>query len=227
MFSSSVFFGFFRLLCFHTERHVSDKTRTIVFESSINSSDRMRWICLFSLFHFLVESVWLEFLWSANEVEGRLCFYRCLWFCSQGGGIPACLTGLQGGVSQHALQVSRPTPGGGGVRGLARGVSRSTPEGSTGPHLGGLQTHNCGGSPGPHSGGCIPACTEADPPNWWLLLWAVCILLECILVPILIYKIHLIQLTRWQNSLYRSLLWGLNTKSTDHHSTILTITPKS
>ena len=33
--------------------------------------------------------------------------------------------------------------------------------------------------PGPHWGGCIPACTEADPPpSRWLLLRAVHILLE-------------------------------------------------
>ena len=29
---------------------------------------------------------------------------------------------------------------------------------------GGLHAHTQGGSPGPHPGGCIPACTEADPP---------------------------------------------------------------
>ena len=44
-------------------------------------------------------------------------------------------------VSQHALQVSRPTP-----RGQVEGSGQ-------------------GASPGPHPGGCIPACTEADPPN--------------------------------------------------------------
>ena len=58
-----------------------------------------------------------------------------------GGGIPACLTGLSwGGVSQHALQVYRPTPKG-EVEGSGGGVSRPTPGGE-----------------------CIPACTEADPP---------------------------------------------------------------
>ena len=53
------------------------------------------------------------------------------------GGIPACLAGFQAHTK------------GGKLRGLARG--------SPGPHL--------GGSPGPHPGRCIPACTEADPPN--------------------------------------------------------------
>ena len=56
-----------------------------------------------------------------------------------------------GGVSKHALQVSRPTPKeelegfGGGW-----GVSRPTPS---------------GGVSRPTPGGCIPACTEANPPH--------------------------------------------------------------
>ena len=35
---------------------------------------------------------WLKYLPSATKLR-RLCFYTCLWFCSQGGGcyIPACL----------------------------------------------------------------------------------------------------------------------------------------
>ena len=56
-----------------------------------------------------------------------------------------------------------PHPGG-KLRGLTRGVSRPTPKGEVeGSGLGGLQAHT-GGSPGPRLGGCIPACTEADPP---------------------------------------------------------------
>ena len=60
-----------------------------------------------------------------------------------------------------------PYPGGGEVEGSGLG-------GSPGPHpgMGGLQAHTWGG---------IPACTEADTPQW-LLLRAVHILLECILV---------------------------------------------
>ena len=50
------------------------------------------------------------------------------------GGIPACLAaclaaGLQGVVSQHALQVSRPTPRGEVEGDLARGFSRPTTKG--------------------------------------------------------------------------------------------------
>ena len=84
----------------------------------------------------------------------------------------------EGVVSQHALQVSRPTP-----RGEVEGSGQG---GSPGPHprgkLRGLVWP--GGSPGPHvGGGCIPACAEADPlPRRLLLLRAVRILLECILV---------------------------------------------
>ena len=104
------------------------------------------------------------------------------------GGIPACLAGLQGGVSQHVLQVSRPKPKGqlegsgwGGVlQAHAWGVvSRPTLGGSPGPHLRGSPGPTPGGSPGPHPGGLqahnwgdlqahtqggIPACTEADTP---------------------------------------------------------------
>ena len=97
----------------------------------------------------------------------------------------------RGVVSQHALQVSRPTPRGevegsalggspgphpgGKLRDLAWGVSRPTPGGE-------------GCSPGPHLGG-IPACTEADTlPPTQLLLQAVCILLKCILVTTYFYR---------------------------------------
>ena len=76
-------------------------------------------------------------------------------------------------VSQHALQqVSRgggwypsmpcrfpgPHPGG-KLRGLAwGGFSRHTPGVCV------SRPKSRGVSPGPHPGGCIPACTEADPP---------------------------------------------------------------
>ena len=84
----------------------------------------------------------------------------CQEFCSQGGV-----------VSQHALQVSRPTPGG-KLRGLAWGGSPGPhPGGSPGPHPvvsrhtpGGVSRHTPRGSPDTHLGG-IPACTEADTPQ--------------------------------------------------------------
>ena len=98
---------------------------------------------------------------------------------SRGGGIPACIAGFQAltrGEVEGSGQGGSPGPHPRGkLRGLAWGVSRPTP--------GGLQAHTWGGL---HTQGvCIPACTEADIPQW-LLLQAVCILLECILVlPIL------------------------------------------
>ena len=49
-------------------------------------------------------------------------------------------------VSQHGLQVFRPTPGG-RLRGLAGGVSRPTPSGEAeGSGQGDLQVHTRGGS---------------------------------------------------------------------------------
>ena len=83
-------------------------------------------------------SLWLLLLITARKRSlRRLCFYTCL--SVQGGipaciagGIPACLAaGLGGVVSQHALQVSRPTPRGEVEGDLARG---------------GLQAHTEGGS---------------------------------------------------------------------------------
>ena len=85
-------------------------------------------------------------------------------------------------VSQHTLQVSRPTPGG-KLRGLVGGLQAHGQLSLQAHTQGGLQTHTWGGSPGPHPGwGCIPACTEADPPPRRLLLRAVRILLESILL---------------------------------------------
>ena len=55
-------------------------------------------------------------------------------------------------VSQHALQVS-----GGCIPACLAGFQAHTQGGSSGVWP--------GGSPGPHPEGCIPACTEADPPT--------------------------------------------------------------
>ena len=111
----------------------------------------------------------------------RLCFYTCLsvhW----GGGVV---------VSQHALQVSRPTSGG-EVKGSGCGVSRPhTQGGGWEEWLGGLQAYTqgevkgsgWGGSPGPHQGGVYPSMHWGRHPlSRWLLLWVVRILLECIVV---------------------------------------------
>ena len=80
----------------------------------------------------------LPFITARNEVGARLCFYTCLWFCSQGGGIPACIAcGIQGGwYPSMPCRSPGPHPRG-KLRGLAWGVSRPTPG---------------GGSPGTHPG---------------------------------------------------------------------------
>ena len=69
----------------------------------------------------------------------------------------------RGVVSQHALQVSRPT-----TRGEVQGVLQAHTHGGSwgGSGQGGLQAHTWGrGVSRPTPGGSIPACTEADPPN--------------------------------------------------------------
>ena len=109
---------------------------------------------------------------------------------SDGGGVSRPRPkGKIGGSGQgcvcpgpHPAGWPRPTPG---------GVSRPTPSRVAKTHTWGVSRPRpkgkIGGSgqgcvcPGP--GGCIPTCTRADtPPSRWLLLWVVCILLECILV---------------------------------------------
>ena len=105
--------------------------------------------------------------------QGNIFRRVCKEFCSWGRGV----------VSQHALQVSSPTPRGGGVEGSG---------------LGGLQTHTQGGSwgvwpggsPGLHPGGSqahtqgvSQHALKQTPPRRQLLLQAVRILLKRILVP--------------------------------------------
>ena len=91
------------------------------------------------------------------------------------GGIPGCLAGLRGGgvvVSQHALQVSRPTPRGEVEgSGLGGGVS---PAPHPGGKLRGLQAQTWGLSQ--------HALKQTPPPSRRLLLREVRILLECILI---------------------------------------------
>ena len=121
-----------------------------------------------------------------------LCFYMCLSsvILSTGGGVESQHALHM--VSQHALQVSRPTPRGevegpgrgdvcrptpkGEVEGSGRGgvVSKPTPRGgvcSSGVCCQGVYSQVCLCSPG--------SCMETPR---WLLLRAVRILLECILV---------------------------------------------
>ena len=96
---------------------------------------------------------------------GKVMFFVILFTGGGGGGgglpsqhalqvISQHVLQVSGGVYQHTLQVSRPTPKG-ELEGSGLGVSRPT----------------LGGSPAHTQGGCIPAYTEADPP--WLMATAV------------------------------------------------------
>ena len=122
---------------------------------------------------------------ARNEVGARKYFQKHVSRILFTGGVLSrptprgMLGGLSGGVQAHT-QGGRLGGLAGGSRprgilgGLAGGIQahtwgvRTTP-GDPGPHLGprptpgGIQAHTWGGS-GPGPGGCIPACTEANPP---------------------------------------------------------------
>ena len=111
------------------------------------------------------------------QAKFRKVMFLHMSVCPQRGGIPACIAdgipaclaaALQGVVSQHALQVSRPTPQG-EVGGLARGGLQAHTRGgpttggspgphlgewSPGPHLGGVSQHALRQTPHPHDGYC-------------------------------------------------------------------------
>ena len=105
----------------------------------------------------------------ANEVcEGYVFTRVCL---STWGGIPACIAGgipaclaagLQGVSSQHALQVSKPTPRG-EVEGLARGWFLGPYPSRKLRGLGGSPVPHQEGSPGPHPG--VPRPTPRGSPG--------------------------------------------------------------
>ena len=109
---------------------------------------------LYSMLHSLLP--------PANEVcEGNAFTHVCL---STGRGcILACLAGFQAHTQGGAWGI---WPG---------GLSRSTPMGVSRPTPGKVSR------PTPR-GVVYPSMHWGRPPAWWLLLQAVCILLECILV---------------------------------------------
>ena len=126
----------------------------------------------------------------------RLCFYTCLSFCPWGvggggipgclaGGIPACLAGLLGGILACLAGGVPACLAGllGGILACLAGFQAHTQGGAWGvwPE-GGLQAHTQGGLH-VHMGGVSQHALRQSPlHSWWLLLWAVRILLECILV---------------------------------------------
>ena len=103
--------------------------------------------------------------------------------CPQGGipeciagGIPVCLAaGLGGGgVSQHAWQVSRPTPKREVEGDLARGVSRPTPkEEVEGDQAGGASRPTPKGEVQAIWPGGLQALTQGGYLLWGCLLWGV------------------------------------------------------
>ena len=134
----------------------------------------------------------------------RLSFYMCLSFCPQGVLYQHALqmvsqhalqqVSRRGVVSQHALQVSRPTPRGEVEGDLARGVSRPTPGGGW-LLQGGLLWEVCS------QGGCLlqrgllpRGCGDQ---TWWLLLQAVRILFESILVCPNFQRSYLLSWNKW------------------------------
>ena len=122
--------------------------------------------------------------------QGNIFRSVCQEFCPQGGWYPSMPCRYPGGVvSQHALQVPRPTPKGevkgsglggypgphpgeklrslawGGLQAHTQGGLRLTSGGGLQAHTqGGPQAHTQGVSR-PHPGEGIKACTEADPPT--------------------------------------------------------------
>ena len=121
-------------------------------------------------------------LLPANKVyEGYV--FTCVCLSTGGGWYPSMPYRSPGQPpageveeSGWGMGVSRPTAGGGGkLRGLGRGVPRPTPR----VNLRGLAR----GFSRPTHGGCIPACTETDPPlSKRLFMREACILHECIRV---------------------------------------------
>ena len=121
---------------------------------------------------------------------------------STGGGIPACLAGLQGVVSQHALQVSRGVVSQHALQ-VSRGVvsqhALQVSRGVSGPHLGvsrptprGVSRPTPRGSPGPHLGVCVSqyALKQTPPMDgychgqyasyWNAFLFCCCFLFEAV-----------------------------------------------
>ena len=135
------------------------------------------------MFQLLVHSV-VSFITARNEVGARLCFYMCLWFCSQGGQYPSmhcrwypsmpCSRSLKGRGWYPSMPCTFPGPHPGGkLRGiwLVGGVSRPTPKGEVERDLArrGLQAHTQGGSWGGSSQGGLQAHTRAGvyPSMHW------------------------------------------------------------
>ena len=62
-----------------------------------------------TLYWLFTYSCWRHAYYQpANEIVGRLCFYSCLWFCSQGGCLPQCMLGYHTPGSRHPREQAPP-----------------------------------------------------------------------------------------------------------------------
>ena len=154
----------------HQHQHYRQKSNG---SEPIQKRKRWRLACAQLNCPFKNHDSWSLLVTARKRSLRRLCFYTCLSFCPRGGG--GFYAQTQGGGWGSGQGCPSPHPGDSGWWWMSRPTIR-----------GGVQAQAWGVCPGPGPGGCIPACTEADtvppPPNRWLMLLAVRILLECILV---------------------------------------------
>ena len=166
----------------------------------------------FHLTHYLYGYNWNHSIFTACKRslgQGNIFRSMCQEFCPRGGGWYPSMPCKYPGGSYPSMPCRSP---GLNPRGKLRGLAWGG--GSPGPHpwgklrgraCGGLHTHTWG-SPGPHLAGVsratprggisrptpgYPSMHWGRPPNRQLLLWVVCILLECILVGISLSKARL------------------------------------
>ena len=67
-----------------------------------------------------MRETWSLLFTARNEVGARLCFYTCLWFCSQ-GGLPHCMLGYTPRDQRRAHPPGADTPHPSGTRGTTPG----------------------------------------------------------------------------------------------------------
>ena len=101
-----------------------------------------------------------HFITARNEVRARLCFYTCLWFCSQEGGSASVHAGIQSPDQTPPWDQTKPPRGQTPPRSRPPGIRPPTPGAD------------------PHGPDAPEQCMLGDMGN----KRAVRILLECILV---------------------------------------------
>ena len=72
-------------------------SRKLIYTFSSGSSGRVveegGWMGDGKIHEIYVAALGDHLFTARNEVGASLCFYMCLWFCSQGGGLPNCMLG--------------------------------------------------------------------------------------------------------------------------------------